>query len=79
MLSSPTRKIVAASAAALAGLAFAAPASAGVSGPAFWIDGQLYRTVATPTVMPSIVSAVWRRLRVRALNPMSIEGCRLRR
>lgn len=30
-------------------LAVAAPAQAGVSGPAFWIDGQLYRTVATPT------------------------------
>jgi hypothetical protein len=31
-------------------LGFAAPAgAAGVSGPAFWIDGQLYRTVATPT------------------------------
>ena len=27
----------------------AAPAHAGVSGPAFWIDGSLYRTVATPT------------------------------
>jgi hypothetical protein len=39
---------------ALAGLSLAAvglasPASAGVSGPAFWIDGTLYRTVATPT------------------------------
>ena len=34
---------------ALAGLAVAAPAHAGVSGPAFWIDGSLYRTVATPT------------------------------
>jgi hypothetical protein len=34
---------------ALAGLALAAPAHAGVSGPAFWIDGSLYRTVATPT------------------------------
>ena len=31
----------------LAGLS--APAQAGVSGPAFWIDGTLYRTVATPT------------------------------
>lgn len=31
-------------------LAAALPATAsGVSGPAFWIDGQLYRTVATPT------------------------------
>ena len=37
---------------ALAAAAFglAGPAqAAGVSGPAFWIDGQLYRTVATPT------------------------------
>ena len=34
---------------ALTGLALVAPAQAGVSGPAFWIDGELYRTVATPT------------------------------
>lgn len=27
----------------------AAPASAGVGGPAFYVDGQLYRTVGTPT------------------------------
>jgi hypothetical protein len=33
----------------LAAVALAAPAQAGVSGPAFWIDGELYRTVATPT------------------------------
>ena len=33
----------------LAALALASPAQAGVSGPAFWIDGELYRTVATPT------------------------------
>lgn len=33
----------------LAALTLAAPAHAGVSGPAFWIDGSLYRTVATPT------------------------------
>ena len=34
----------------LAGIALTGPAqAAGVSGPAFWIDGQLYRTVATPT------------------------------
>lgn len=33
----------------LAALALAAPAHAGVSGPAFWIDGSLFRTVATPT------------------------------
>jgi hypothetical protein len=36
-------------AAALAGVTLAAPAQAGVSGPAFWIDGELYRTVGTPT------------------------------
>ncbi len=36
-------------------------------------------TVATPTVMPSMVSAVCRRLRVSALNPMSMAGCRARR
>jgi len=30
-------------------LATTMPAHAGVSGPAFWIDGDLYRTVATPT------------------------------
>jgi len=33
----------------LSGFGLAAPAAAGVSGPAFWIDGSLYRTVATPT------------------------------
>jgi hypothetical protein len=34
----------------LLALATALPAHAGgVSGPAFWIDGELYRTVATPT------------------------------
>jgi len=33
----------------LTGFGLAAPAAAGVSGPAFWIDGSLYRTVATPT------------------------------
>lgn len=34
----------------LGGVALAAtPAQAAVSGPAFWIDGSLYRTVATPT------------------------------
>ncbi len=49
MFSSHTVRIFAAPALALAGLALASPASAGVSGPAFWIDGQLYRTVATPT------------------------------
>lgn len=30
-------------------LALASPASAGVTGPAFYVDGVLYRTVATPT------------------------------
>ncbi|HSV37763.1 MAG TPA: hypothetical protein VLI04_03290 [Nocardioidaceae bacterium] len=35
--------------AAAAAVALAGPAYAGVSGPAFWIDGELYRTVATPT------------------------------
>jgi hypothetical protein len=35
---------------AAAGLAIiAAPASAGVGGPAFYVNGQLYRTVGTPT------------------------------
>ena len=33
----------------LAAVALAGSAQAGVSGPAFWIDGDLYRTVATPT------------------------------
>jgi len=37
-------------AAAAAGLAIvAAPASAGVGGPAFYVNHQLYRTVGTPT------------------------------
>jgi hypothetical protein len=49
MLRYPTTKILA-PALALAALGLAAPAhAAGVSGPAFWIDGELYRTVATPT------------------------------
>ena len=30
-------------------LAFPAGASAGVTGPAFYVDGELYRTVGTPT------------------------------
>jgi hypothetical protein len=33
----------------LAAVGLAGPVQAGVSGPAFWIDGELYRTVATPT------------------------------
>jgi hypothetical protein len=41
-----TRTILAAAAAALA---LPALAGAGVSGPAFYVDGQTYRTVATPT------------------------------
>jgi hypothetical protein len=45
----PAAILAAVPAAALAGLALAGPAQAGVSGPAFWIDGELYRTVATPT------------------------------
>lgn len=31
----------------------AMPASAGVTGPAFYVDGTLYRTVATPTDLSS--------------------------
>src|SRR5262245_54513766 len=39
-----------AAAAAAAGLAIGAtPASAGVGGPAFYVNHQLYRTVGTPT------------------------------
>lgn len=34
---------------AAAGLALASPAYAGVSGPAFYVDGLFYRTVDTPT------------------------------
>jgi hypothetical protein len=41
--------ILATPALVLGGLALTDPAHAGVSGPAFWIDGSLYRTVATPT------------------------------
>lgn len=42
--------LIALPAAAFAGLGVTGPAlAAGVSGPAFWIDGELYRTVATPT------------------------------
>ncbi len=32
-------------------LAAAGPAAAGVTGPAFYVDGQLYRTVGTPAVL----------------------------
>lgn len=42
--------LVAAGVLALAtGFALATPASAGVQGPAFYVDGETYRTVATPT------------------------------
>jgi hypothetical protein len=41
--------LTAAPATVLAGVALAGPAQAGVSVPAFWIDGDLFRTVATPT------------------------------
>jgi hypothetical protein len=44
-----TYPIVSAAMVSVAALGLAAPAHAGVSGPAFWIDGDLYRTVATPT------------------------------
>jgi hypothetical protein len=42
---------LAAAAIATVGLisATAVPAAAGVGGPAFYVDGQLYRTVGTPT------------------------------
>jgi len=43
------RLLAASVAVGAAAFAFAAPANAGVSGPAFYIDGTLYRTVATPT------------------------------
>jgi len=46
----PTR-VVGAVVAGVAGLALglASPASAGVGGPAFYVDGEFYRTVGTPT------------------------------
>jgi len=40
---------VAAAAVAAASLGLAVPASAGVGGPAFYVDGSFYRTVGTPT------------------------------
>ncbi len=43
------RTMLAFSAAAVAALALAAPAMSGVSGPSFYFDGTLYRTVGTPT------------------------------
>ena len=48
-----TATLLAAPTAVAACIAFAGPAQAGVSGPAFWIDGELYRTVATPTDLSS--------------------------
>jgi hypothetical protein len=38
---------------AIATAALAGPGAGGVSGPAFYVDGQLYRTVATPTDLSS--------------------------
>jgi hypothetical protein len=43
------RIVLAVAAAATAALALAAGASAGVTGPSIYVDGQLYRTVGTPT------------------------------
>lgn len=40
---------VAVAAASLPAIALATNGAGGVSGPAFYVDGQLYRTVATPT------------------------------
>lgn len=37
----------------LALAALALPAFAGVTGPAFYVDGELYRTVATPADLPA--------------------------
>lgn len=47
-----TLTALAAAFAALAASALAAGAG-GVTGPAFYVDGQLYRTVATPTDLPA--------------------------
>jgi hypothetical protein len=46
--------LVAAGVVVTAGLA---AGSGGVSGPAFYVDGQLYRTVATPTALPASAPA----------------------
>jgi hypothetical protein len=43
------RRIALAAVAAAALAAGAGPAAAGVTGPALYVDGQLYRTVGTPT------------------------------
>lgn len=45
----PRRMLGVAAAVAAASLGLAAPAAAGVSGPAFYVDGKFYRTVGTPT------------------------------
>ncbi|MGM0385742.1 MAG: hypothetical protein ACQERF_07165 [Actinomycetota bacterium] len=42
-------RIATGAAIAAGALALPAAASAGVTGPAFWVDGAMYRTVATPT------------------------------
>jgi hypothetical protein len=44
-----TRILGLAAVAAAVAVGLAAPASAGVDGPAFYVDGTLYRTVGTPT------------------------------
>ena len=44
---------------ALAALGIAAPAQAGVTGPAFWVDGELYRTVVTPTDLSGTGAPAW--------------------
>jgi hypothetical protein len=51
MPGSPRMRVVGAVAAGAVGLlvGLGAPASAGVGGPAFYVHGQLYRTVNTPT------------------------------
>jgi hypothetical protein len=45
----PGRMLALAAAVAAVTAGLAAPASAGVGGPAFYVDGTLYRTVGTPT------------------------------
>jgi hypothetical protein len=50
----PVRGLAAAATAACALVSITAiPAPAGVGGPAFYVDGQLYRTVGTPTDLSS--------------------------
>ncbi len=45
----PARMLGVAAVVAAASLGLVAPASAGVTGPAFYVDGSLHRTVGTPT------------------------------